>query len=188
VILLKLSVQPKSIPLPRLGLAIAALLTVSMGTAASTHGGPQTDLTVSTDTPFNESSGEILGGLEGWTEAPEYVRLFAPEAHQSQYRAFVSADPLATVVARIRSSAGHPPAGAWAIEDLGPLDAFGLSGRYIPYRLSRLYTAGPAHVARGPHGSSRSDQTWTLVSPYPDSGMTHVSSGTLLLVMRIPPL
>jgi hypothetical protein len=185
VILLKLDVQPKSIPLPRLGFAGAAVLALSIGTAASSQP-PKAGLDV--EEPFNETSDGILAALEGWHEAPEYVRLFAPEAHQSQYRAFVSADPLSTVVTRIRAWASDAPPGAWEIEDLGPLDTFGLSGRYVPYLLSRLYTAGPAHVARGPHASAQSYQAWTLVSPYPDPALSRLSSGTLLLVMRVPPL
>jgi hypothetical protein len=187
VILLKLTVQPKIIPLWRPALATAALLAWSIGTAASTQSERQR-IDVETEPPFTESANEVLGGLEGWREAPEYLRLFVPEAHQSQYRAFVSPGPLAAAVARIRASAASLPAGAWELENLGPLDAFGLSGRYTPYLLSRLYTAGPAHVARGPHESAQGYETWTLVSPYPDAALTRLSGGTLLLVMRVPPL
>jgi hypothetical protein len=191
VILLKLTVQPKIIPspLPRLALATAALLAWSIGMAASsTQPQPERSGIGVPDAPLSEPASEILGGLDGWREAPGYVRLFAPEVLQSQYRAFVSARPLAAAVAHIRASVADQPVGAWEVEDLGPLDAFGLSGRYTRYLLSRLYTAGPVHVARGPHTSAQGYETWTLVSPYPDPALSRLSPGTLLLVTRVPPL
>jgi hypothetical protein len=37
-------------------------------------------------------------------------------------------------------------------------------------------------VARGPFGlDGRPDQSWTLISPYPDPEFTHLQPGTLLL-------
>ena len=88
--LLILAVQPKSIP-PPLTLVGAALLVLSVGIAGA---GPQRkQLDRQTETPFNQPASDVLSGLEGWVESPEHVRLFAPEAHLSQYRAFVSASP-----------------------------------------------------------------------------------------------
>jgi len=138
--------------------------------------------------PFDAPASEILDGLEGWRESPAHVRLFAPEAHASQYRAFVSPDPLAAVLTSIRARTHEQAPGTWAVEAIGPLDAFGTVGQYAPYSLARLYTAGPAQVARGPRDAPGGYETWTLASPYPDPSLTRLSSGTLLLVLRVPPL
>ena len=116
------------------------------------------------------------------------MRLFAPEAHASQYRAFVSSEPLDVVLTAIRAREREPVPGAWAVEALGPIDAYGLDGRYSPFALSRLYTAGPVRVARGPQTSAQGDETWTLTSPYPEPSLAGLSPGTLLLVLRVPPL
>jgi hypothetical protein len=166
---------------------VIALLIACAGTHAA---GVQSDheQAPAPETPFDDPISEVLGGLEGWRESPAHVQLFAPEAHRSQYRAFVSADPLPTVLERIRTSLHDESAGAWESEDLGPLDAFGPDGPYTPFDLARLYTAGPVHVARGPHSSAHGFETWTLTSPYPDSSLTRLAEGTLLLVLRVPPL
>jgi hypothetical protein len=188
--------QPTSIPLRRVPLIVVSLLTaVLLATTlpAVLHGriqtaDPRAAIPSLTETPFDEPASRILGGLDGWREAPEYVRLFAPAAHASQYRAFVSSQPLDAVVPRIAATAGHDAPGAWSVESLGPFDAFGPDGAYAPYALARLYTAGPAHVARGPHASSNGIDAWTLISPYPDAPLARLSTGTLLLILRVPPL
>ena len=195
MILLRLSVQPKSIPLRRTGLIVLSLLTAALlppALSAVLQGrqpdAPRAAIPTPAELPFDEPAGRLLAGLDGWQEAPEYVRLFAPAAHASQYRAFVSPASLDSVVPRVAASAGHDAPGAWSVESLGPLDAFGSDGEYRPYALARLYTAGPARVARGPHQSSNGIDAWTMVSPYPDASLARLSTGTLLLILRVPPL
>jgi len=165
----------------------AALLALSVATSGSGRLRDQLDRAMA-EAPFNQPASEVLGALEGWVESPAYVELFAPEAHLSQYRAFVSASPLSTVLSRITARERVRTAGAWEVEDLGAMDAFGLSGRYPHYAMAKLYAAGPVHVARGPHSTASGFDTWTLASPYPDTALARLSPGTLLLVLRVPPL
>jgi hypothetical protein len=155
---------------------------------AHLHAAGQRSADTEHETPFDAPAEQILTGLDGWREARDYVALFAPAAHASQYRAFISSDPLETVLHGIVATNRDSPPGAWAIEALGPLDAFGTEGGYRPYALARLYTAGPARVARGPHASADGFDAWTLISPYPDAAFTRLSRGTLLLVLRVPQL
>jgi hypothetical protein len=155
---------------------------------AHLHAAGQGRIEATPEPPFDDRADRILDGLAGWREAPDYVALFAPAAHASQYRAFTSPDPLETILRRIAATTRDIPSGAWAVESLGPRDAFGPDGRHRPYSLARLYTAGPAQVARGPRASANGFDAWTLISPYPDAGLTRLSRGTLLLVLRVPPL
>jgi hypothetical protein len=186
--LLKLAVQQKSIPSRRAPSAIAFLAAALLAPSALAGHGADALQGHAAEAPFDASASDVLGGLDGWRESPAHVRLFAPEAHASQYRAFVSSDPLDVVLTAIRAREHEAAPGAWAVEALGPLDAYGMDGRYTPFALSRLYTAGPVRVARGPHTSPLADETWTLTSPYPDPALAGLSPGTLLLVLRIPPL
>jgi hypothetical protein len=169
-------------------LAIAFLAAALLGPRALVGQGAEAVQSRAAEPPFDAPVNEVLGGLEGWRESPAHVRLLAPEAHASQYRAFVSPDPLDVVLTAIRAHAHEPVPGAWTVEALGPLDAYGPDGGYTPFALSRLYTAGPVQVARGPHTSTQGDETWTLTSPYPDPALAGLSPGTLLLVLRLPPL
>ena len=126
--------------------------------------------------------------LRGWTESPQHVRLFAPPAHLSAYRAYVTTRPLDDVLTDIRAQLETVAPGAWMVEKLAPLDAFGASGTYNPFQLSRLYVAGPVRVARGPRVSSAGLEAWTLLSPYPDPALGKLDTGTLLIVLRVPPI
>ena len=45
--------------------------------------------------------GESVRSLGDWTESPAHVTLFAPQAHRSDYRAFVSHSALDEVLRRI---------------------------------------------------------------------------------------
>ncbi len=132
----------------------------------------------------------ILAGAGQWTEAPAYLDLFVAPVHRAAYRAYVSSHPLDTVLERLTDTPAllHPP-GAWQARALGPIDAFGGSGPYNRWSLARVYGSTPARVAHGPRAdSSQVVESWTLVSPYPDSSLSHLEPGTLLLVGRVPPL
>lgn len=132
----------------------------------------------------------VLDRVGGWAEAPEYVELFAPPAGRTAYRAFVSPRPLAEALSSIMDEPSllHPP-GAWRPRSLAARDAFGESGPYNRWDLTRLYVSRTVAVARGPRGSgSRADESWMLFSPYPDRTMSALQPGTLLLVVQVPPL
>jgi hypothetical protein len=125
-----------------------------------------------------------------WRPAAEYVHLFAPPAYRNAYRAYVTATPIDDVLRALQSDGLllRPP-GAWEARALLPQDAFGASGSYDPSRLARLYGARRVRVARGPRGrDGRVEETWLLVSPYPDPALSRLESGTLLVVLRVPDL
>jgi hypothetical protein len=123
-----------------------------------------------------------------WRSAPEYVRLFAPTAERrSAYRAYVSSADLQIVLRQLEaeSSLLRPP-GAWIPAALLPLDAFGKTGTYDPWKMARLFGARRAMVARGPRGEGgRPVEAWTLISPYPDRDLEYLEPGTLLLVLDL---
>ena len=118
-----------------------------------------------------------------WREAPAYLALFAPSGPRAAaYRIYVTPLDLQTVLKQVSSdpAALHPP-GSWLPIAQLPSDAFGQTGAYDRSRLARLYGATRATVARGP----RANQTWTLISPYPNGDMRRLEPGTLLIVMDL---
>jgi hypothetical protein len=131
--------------------------------------------------------GESIRSLGDWSESHVHVALFAPRAHQSEYRAFVSNSALDDVLLRIGAAQPGPP-GAWRPESVPPLDAFGSSGRYNRFYLVRLYLGNRPRMAHGPWAAAEGLEFWTLVSPYPNAALDAVEPGTLLLAMRVPPL
>jgi len=123
----------------------------------------------------------------GWREAPEYVSLFAPQAQQAAYRAYVSPVGLEATLKEITTDPGvlHPP-GAWTVQPMIPYDAFGLSGRYNRWKVAGLYRSRRAQVARGPRLDQGQIESWTLIAPYPDETLQRLEPGTLIIVLRIP--
>jgi len=181
--------QPKIIP-PRWrraeGAARALLATTVLLTTAVHAGGtlqPRPERTGITAIGIGES----IRSLGDWTESPDHVTLFAPQAHRSEYRAFVSHSALDEVLRRIAGAQPGPP-GAWRPESVPPLDAFGTSGSYNRFYLVRLYLGNRPRTAHGPWAAAEGLESWTLVSPYPKAALDAVEPGTLLLAMRVPPL
>jgi len=124
-----------------------------------------------------------------WRAAPEYLPLFAPTGPRaSAYSAFVSPLDLDTVLQRLDAEPGLLMSpGAWEPRELIPFDAFGQTGRYDRWSVARLYGSRRARVARGPRGvQGHVTESWTLISPYPDTSLTRLETGTLLIVLRIP--
>jgi hypothetical protein len=77
--------------------------------------------------------------------------------------------------------------GAWQARPLPPADAFGQTGRYDRWTLARLYGARQPRVARGARREGgRVTESWTLISPYPDTALGRLETGTLLVVLRLP--
>jgi hypothetical protein len=122
-----------------------------------------------------------------WVDAPPFIRLFAPAAHQDAYRAAVSADSLDAVLASLADDPALVRApGAWTPQAVAAWDAFGRSGRYDRWKLARLYGARQPRVARGARvEAGRPTESWTLVSPYPSADLGRLEPGTLLIVVRI---
>lgn len=125
---------------------------------------------------------------EAWREAPEYLNLFAPVAHRENYRAYVSPDGLDDTLRRLMADpAVQRPAGAWTPEWVHPFDAFGRTGSYNRWKLAGLYGSRRARVARGPRVDQGQAESWMLVAPYPDPALQRLESGTLIIVLRLPP-
>ena len=123
-----------------------------------------------------------------WREAPAYVALFVPRIYRQAYRAFVSPLDLDAALRTVLSDPEvHQAPGSWTPRSEGPLDAFGAGGTYDKWKISRLYGATQARVARGPRGQGPVvEESWTLISPYPSADLEKLETGTLLLILRIP--
>ena len=97
--------------------------------------------------------------------------LFTPARPQlGRYEVCTTREPL-TAVARPE----------WRIETMPPLDAFGAAGAYSRAALSRLYGGRRAIVARGWIEDGNRFESRTLISPHPDSTMTRLLPGTLVI-------
>lgn len=125
--------------------------------------------------------------------APELRALFVPHHVPAQtsawtYDVFVTDEAVDQLVKRMRASAAVWPEGAWTIERIPPLDAFGADGRYDRYKLAGLFGGRRAHVARGPLvRDGRTIGAVTLISPYPDGDLTRLLDGTMSIVMTRRP-
>ncbi len=123
-----------------------------------------------------------------WRPAPGYSALFAPAAHAAAYQFFTHPRGLDELLPALADAPGavRTP-GGWSARPLLPLDAFGQSGSYDRMAVARLYGSSRAQVARGPRQEAgHVVESWTLISPYPDVGMTRLEPGTLLVVLRLP--
>jgi hypothetical protein len=87
-----------------------------------------------------------------------------------------------TAPAPIRTAA---PA-EWPIEQQHPLDAFGKAGVYDRAALARLYGGILADVARGWRRREDWLESFTMISPYPDSALARLERGTLVIVHTLP--
>ena len=180
--------QPESIAPRRRLTEIAACVLVAVAlllVAVVPAGGRQT-----ADARTAATAAGIGGSITNfgnWIESPAHVRLFAPPAHQSDYRAFVSNATFDDVLRRLVAARPGPP-GAWKADFVSPLDAFGASGTYNRFQLSRVYLGRRPRTAHGPWLTADGLESWTLVSPYPNAGLDEVEPGTLLIALRVPPL
>jgi hypothetical protein len=120
-----------------------------------------------------------LLGAPGFTEAPEYVRLFTPRGVPAgTYRTYTADRSIEEVTAGLT--------GKFAMESSIASDAFGQSGGYNRWKLALLYGARRVKVARGPRlEGGHVVEAWTLVSPYPDPALERLNTGTLLIVLKL---
>ena len=140
--------------------------------------------------------GVLLSGMtaavqvgDPWREALEYLPLLAPAGvRNAAYRVYVSPLDLETTLRRLAADPSLVRApGAWQPRPMLALDAFGLAGRYDRSGMARVYGARQPHVARGARAEDgRVVESWTLISPYPDTALRRLSEGTLLVVLRLP--
>jgi hypothetical protein len=157
--------------------AAAVLVCTDLRSASQRPDGP----------PASLGAGPSASLRAGWRDAPEYVRLFAPQAQLAAYRAYVSPLGLDATLEQIAADPAtlHPP-GAWTPQAMIPYDAFGLSGSYNRWTVAGLYRSRRAQVARGPRLDRGQTESWTLIAPYPDAALQRLEPGTLIIVLRIP--
>jgi hypothetical protein len=124
--------------------------------------------------------------------SPELAKQFAPRrVPEGAYQVTVLKEGIEGAV-RLVGTAVAPevgpddPAGAWRIQELDPLEAFGTAGVYDRSRLARLYAGRRVSVVRGPverHGAVVA--AVTLISPYPDATLSRLEPGTLAILLRV---
>jgi len=130
-----------------------------------------------------------LHAAQSWRDAPELMLLFAPEGPRSAaYHMRVADADLETVMRELDGdAAGASVPRPWDVRAVAPTDAFGKTGRYDRSRLTRLYGARRARVARRARiENGRVVESWSLISPYPDATLQTLHPGTLLIVLRLP--
>jgi hypothetical protein len=135
----------------------------------------------------------LLAAAAAWlslqTPRPEYRALFAPAgARGHAYDFYVASANLESVLRMLTTdpSVLHAP-GAWEPAALLPADAFGETGAYDRAKLTRLYGATRALVARGPRADGgHPTESWTLISPYPSLDLSRLEPGTLVIVLHLP--
>jgi hypothetical protein len=97
--------------------------------------------------------------------------LFTPlRPQRGRYEVCTTARPLTNVADR-----------AWAVETVGPLDAFSPAGPYDRAALARLYGGQRVEVARGWVEVDGRFEAMTLISPYPNASLTALETGTLVI-------
>ncbi len=123
--------------------------------------------------------------------APELGRLFTPQSVPAgTYEVRVLKEGIDGAPGLVRRSLppgfqlGTPP-GAWQVEKLEALDAFGRAGTYDRARLAQLYWGRKVLVVRGPvERDGRVVGALTLFSPYPDASFTRLEPGTLAILLK----
>jgi hypothetical protein len=104
-----------------------------------------------------------------YTCDPALTALFTPRHPQlGRYEVCTAAEPLEALTA-----AGDQ------IEALEALEAFGAAGPYDRAALARLYGGTRVRVARGWTESAGRFESFTRLSPHPDSSLTHLVPGTM---------
>jgi hypothetical protein len=102
---------------------------------------------------------------------PLLAALLTPRHPQlGRYEVCSTARPIAEIL----------PTG-WTVESLGALEAFGIAGPYNRADLARLCGGRRVSVARGFAQSADRFESFELVSPYPDSSLSRLMPGTLII-------
>ena len=113
--------------------------------------------------------------------------LFTP-AHvpAGRYVVHVSEEPIDLLIVRFRE---RPDAAAgWTIESLEAREAFDGAAPFDRWAVARLYGGQHARVARGVLlDGRRPAASVTLVSPHPDATLSHMLSGTMIVLLILDP-
>jgi hypothetical protein len=119
---------------------------------------------------------------------PVLLRLCAPHGPTRdafEMRSFE--DGVERVMRQVTEAVRPCTVGAWSSETLSPVDAVGPFGQADPWKLAELFGARQVTVRRAPlREGDRVTRSLTLISPYPDAGLTHILPGTLLITVSLP--
>lgn len=129
----------------------------------------------------------LASAAPDWRPAPAYLPLFTPvRVPFGTFQTHTTTADLASVVRHLSGSPAFSAPGAFRVESVITLEAFGQSGGYDRWKLARLYGARRVTVARGPRmEGGRTVEAWTLISPYPDASLERLEPGTLRIVLRL---
>jgi hypothetical protein len=124
--------------------------------------------------------------------APSLARIFTPrQAPHGAYLVSTVTDGIEGALRTVKAalSPGSPegePAGSWQVQQLDPLEAFGTTAIYDRSKVAQLYAGRRVSVVRGPiERSGRVVGATTLISPYPDSSLSRLETGTMVIVLRL---
>jgi hypothetical protein len=122
-----------------------------------------------------KSAAYLLMALTMCDPAPALADLFTPPRPiVGRYEVCTTAEPL-----------GALAAAGTTIEAVDPLDAFGTAGPYDRFALVRLYGATRAQVVRRWIDRGTELESQTLISPYPDPGLTRLMPGTMIISLHV---
>lgn len=154
------------------------------------------------------AAGLVLVGALAWSGAdagavedvqlpgvpsPELAKLFVPRHVQDgAYQVTMLKDGIEGAVRLVKGAVApdvgpDDVAGAWRVQHLDPLEAFGTAGVYDRSRLARLYAGRRVSVVRGPvERNGVVVAAVTLISPPPDATLSRLEPGTLAILLRVP--
>jgi hypothetical protein len=113
---------------------------------------------------------------------PVLGRLFTPpRPKMGQYEVCTSENNVERLIAAGGSEGIH----FGEVEALEPLEAFGSAGAYNRFAVARLYGGKRVRVARGWRILPHVFESITLLSPYPDTALSHLNPGTMSIVFRL---
>ena len=113
-----------------------------------------------------------------WACDPALAALFTPARPDAgRYEVCTSPAILDSAIVDLTADGIHLA----STEVLNPFDAFGAAGAYNRAALARLYGGRRVRVARGWAQRGNRFESVTLLSPYPDSTLTTLQPGTMVI-------
>jgi hypothetical protein len=136
-----------------------------------------------------EAGGDIR--LPG-SPAPELAKLFTPRhAPVGAYQVTVLTEGIEGAIRAVDAAVAPEdrrgePEGAWQVQTLDPLEAFGTAGTYDRAKVAQLYAGRRVSVVRGPlERKLATVAAVTLISPYPDATLSRLEPGTLAIMLNV---
>ena len=117
-------------------------------------------------------------------------RLFTPlHAPDGAFEAYVNDEPIDAIAQRLaRLNPSTESRASWTVRRVDVWEAFGSASRFDRYQVVQLYGGIRPRLARGPIlQDGRVVASATLISPYPDSSLDRLRTGTLIIVLRLEP-